>query len=104
MAFETFQPIAKLDETGLIKLNQILLEMVVSRSMNDSTDLIFDVTFGTAGTEAELTHSLGRIADRYFVIKKSVPCDVYNGSTTNTIEKTYLKCDTTGAVVKIIIF
>lgn len=104
MAFETFQPIQKFDDSGLAKLNETLIEFVSVRSLYDNTDPTFEVSFGTAGVEAVLNHQSGRICDKFLVVKIDKPAIIYNGSSSNTTDNTYLKCDTDNVVATIKVF
>lgn len=62
------------------------------------------VTFpAAANTEMLIQHSLGKIIADYIVCKKSVACDVYDGTSASTNNTIYLKCTVANAVVKIIL-
>lgn len=62
-----------------------------------------DVTFTAANTEQAISHNLRSLVSDYIVCKKSVACDVYDGASASTTSIVYLKCNTAGATVRIIL-
>lgn len=62
-----------------------------------------EVSFKTANAQQSISHSLGRNGLKYFVVKKNLSCDVYDGDTGATTDKIFLKC-TQIADVTIVLF
>lgn len=50
-----------------------------------------EVTFSAINTDTKIPHNLNKTGLRYFVIKKSAACDVYDGATAATNQAIYLK-------------
>lgn len=65
---------------------------------------IVDVTFSQANVEQGITHKLNKTGLNYFVVKKSVSCDVYAGNTADTKAIAYLTSTVAGASVTLILF
>lgn len=62
------------------------------------------VTFpATADSQIAINHNLNVIPKGYIICKKSVACDVYDGSTLFDSKQIYLKCTVANAIVTIII-
>ena len=62
------------------------------------------VTFpASANTEQRISHKMNRIISDYIVCKKSVACDVYDGTTDADKNSIYLKCTVASATVKLIL-
>ena len=65
--------------------------------------IIQTVTFNVANNEYEISHGLKRVPNGFIILNKSKASDVYDSGTAWTLSSIYLKCDTAGAVVKLIV-
>jgi hypothetical protein len=62
-----------------------------------------EISFTAANTQQEISHSLNKTGLRYFVIKKNVACDVYDGTSDSTLDKIYLKCTQVATVTIVLL-
>jgi len=72
--------------------------------ITDNIDgVIQTITFNVANNEYEISHALKRIPNGFIILNKNKASDVYDSGTTWTTTSIYLKCDTAGAVIKLIV-
>ena len=98
---KTIEKLGDLCEMAITDIiNQVNGNLEFDKNMLTQT---IDVTFSTADTEVSVVHRFGKTPTGYIVCKKSVACDVYDGSTSWSSSLIYLKCSVANAVVKLII-
>jgi hypothetical protein len=61
-------------------------------------------THATPDTEFVVTHGLGYAVNGYLVIKTDKAADVYDGTTANTDELLYLRCNVASAALRLMVF
>jgi hypothetical protein len=81
---------------------QDILEGSIEFDSNIASQTI-TVTFPTANTDKIITHQLNRTGLKFFVVDKSVSCDVYHNKTRDTITQICLKCTVATTVTIILI-
>lgn len=97
------------DEKQFMQYCSKLLSEIVS-VINGKTDFdtnlstqTVSVRFTNANTDLSIPHNLGRTGLKYFAVKKSAACDVYDGATTATKSTIYLR-STVATTVTLVLF
>jgi predicted RNA-binding protein with EMAP domain len=64
---------------------------------------IHSVVFPSANTQIEVSHGLGKIPTGYILVKASAAMSIYDGTSSNTDNKLYIKSTAQGSATVIVI-
>ncbi len=93
----------------ILEASRLLREIVTTVNGQIEFDKNFlsqtvEVDFTAANTDKAVSHNLGRVINKYIIVKKDVSCDIYDGNQDSTKSTIFLKSTVAPASVTIVLF